>query len=76
MRNLWLIGLLFVCLLLLLSGCASCPTPVKTEPLTKDHLRIRTPVPECRTEDNGDLLECLAAMRKALDAANADKAVR
>lgn len=67
-------GPLALSLLLVLTGCASCPDPIPTTQPPTGHLLAPTPPPFCEAETNGDLLECLGRMRSALDSCNADKA--
>ncbi len=63
-------GLLIVCLLLLLTGCAS--PPIQHAP--PDSLLIDTPIPVAEGRRNVDLMHWANALRCAIVQANADKA--
>lgn len=66
-------GSVLLCLALFASGCANSPT--LAIPPRGEHLLILTPYPEClgRAQTNGEMFDCLAAYRRALEECNADK---
>jgi hypothetical protein len=67
----WLRSLPFL-VLLALAGCATPQAPALVAPPA--HLLVDTPHPEVDSRTNGGLARAIHAYRKALTAANSDKA--
>jgi hypothetical protein len=78
--ELWVIGLMLLCLLLSLTACASAPqseAPLVTETKTVQipkALTARTQPALCKLASNGDLVDCIKAYDNQLNSCNADKA--